>query len=146
MCPILEGVDLSSVSTDFETYPEQEYVLTILSSTFSDDTKKQLVIKQRIEEPAEFAGKPYSDFINLVKNNGTSNEIGWKNVKRYMEAVFGKGSDEAEAVPPDTDQLNGHRVRSVLEINSYQDKNWKEGDPIDRKMKKNNKVKGVFAA
>lgn len=141
MCPILENVDLTSVSTEFEPYPELSsgYKVTILSSELGED-KKQLMVKTRIEEPAEYAGRPYTDFINLVQNDGKPNPIGATTVKRYMEAVFGKGSTEAESFPPNTDLLNGHQALLYLEINEYKPKGWKEGD----KLKKNNKTKKIL--
>jgi hypothetical protein len=143
MCPVIEGADLTSVSTEFEPYPENNtgYKVTILSSALSDD-KKQLQIKTRIEEPEEFNGRPYTDFINLVQNDGKKNTIGHTTIKRYMEAVFGKGSAEAESNPPNTDLLNGHQALLFLEINEYKPKGWKEGDAL----KKNNKTKKILPA
>lgn len=143
MCPVIEGADLTSVSTEFEPYPEIEsgYKVTYISSELSED-KKQLQIKTRIEEPAEYAGRPYTEFINLIQNDGKKNQIGWTTIKRHLEAVFGKGSAEAESSPPDTDLLNGHQAVLYLEINEYKPKGWKEGEPL----KKNNKTKKILPA
>jgi hypothetical protein len=136
--PQIEGADLTSVSTEREPYPEQEYLVTIKESELSEDNR-QLIIKTVIDEPAEFAGREYWDFINLIDNSGKQNKIGWSSIKRYMEAVFGKGSPEAEASPPDTDVLNGHSVRLYLKPNSYTDK-------TTGAEKKNNKTAKVLAA
>lgn len=139
MCPIIEGADLTSVSTEFEPYAEQEIIVTVQKSELTED-KKQLRIVTKIDEPAELNGRPYTEFINLIQNDGKQNEIGWSTIKRWLEAVFGKGSPEAEAAPPDTDNLDGHQVRLYLTINEYKPKGWQEGD----KLARNNKTKKVL--
>lgn len=143
--PILEGVDLTSVSTKREPLPAYEdYLFTIIGQEYD---KKQLVVKMRVEEPREIngvnvQGREHWEYINLVKNDGKPNQLGWTTVKRFMEAVFGEGSAEAETNPPDTDQLDGHQVRGHLVINEYKPSNWKEGDELSR----NNKIKKLFPA
>lgn len=146
--PVIPGADLTSVSTDFQAYPDGEYLMTFLSSEITPDAK-QCRIKMRIESPEEFAGRLFTDFINIKQNDGKWNEIGLSQCKRYLETVFGKNSPEAESSPPDTDPLNGHQVRVVLEINEYyprdeQAKPESERNPENKK--RNNKVKRVFPA
>lgn len=142
--PVIEGADLTSVSTDRDPYPENEYLVTIKESEIKDG--KTLIMKTRIDEPEEFAGREFWDFINLVQNDGKRNEIGLTTIKRYLEAVYGKGSAEAEASPPDTDVLNGMSVRLLLTESEYEDK--KDIDPATGKgrLKRNNKVKRIFPA
>lgn len=123
--PVLENVDLSSVSTKREAFPEGEYTLTFKSSEL-DAEKKTLIMKTVIEEPTQYQGREFWDWINIIQNDGKKNEIGYKNIKRYLEAVFGKGSSEAEASPPDTDVLNGHQVMVYLKQTSYKDKSGED--------------------
>jgi len=135
--PVIQNADLTSVSTEREPYPEGEYLITVKESELKDN--KTVIIKSRIEEPAEFQGREYWDFINIVQNDGKMNRIGLENIKRYLEAVFGKGSPEAEASPPDTDVLNGHQVRALLTIREYTPQGETEA-------RRNNQTKRVFPA
>lgn len=123
--PVLENVDLSSVSTKREAFPEGEYTLTFKASEL-DAEKKTVILKTVIEAPDQYQGREFWDWINIVQNDGKKNEIGYKNIKRYLEAVFGKGSSEAEASPPDTDVLNGHQVMVYLKQTSYKDKSGED--------------------
>lgn len=123
--PVLKNANLSSVSTEFKPYPEGEYLIRVESSEVHQDGA-QLRIISKIEEPAEFAGRTFTDFINLVKNDGKRNDIGYTTVKRYLEAVFGKGSPEADAEEPDTDALNGSALRIYLVEETYKDKSGAE--------------------
>lgn len=142
--PIIEGADLTSVSTEREPYPDGEYLVTVQSSEIKDG--KSLIIKSRIEEPVEYQGREYWDFINLKQNDGKQNRIGLESCKRYLEAVFGKGSSEAEASPPDTDVLNGHQVKLLLETRSYWPNSIPEADRTEENKKRNNQTKRVFPA
>lgn len=111
--PIIEGADLSSVSTERELIPEGEYLFTITDQEMSDDNST-LIIKRRIEEApdSKFVGQESWDFINLVQNDGKKNEIGLQTIKKYLEAVFGKGSPESNS--NDTDPLTGQQVRIYI--------------------------------
>lgn len=135
--PILEGVDLTSVSTKREAFPEGEYTLTFKGSEL-DEAKKTLILKTVIEAPDQYQGREFWDWINIVQNDGKKNEIGYKNIKRYLEAVFGKGSSEAEASPPDTDVLNGHQVVVYLKQTTYTDK-----DKIEQPKNEVKKISSV---
>lgn len=136
--PVIEGADLTSVSTKREPYPEGEYSITIKESEFQDDSKKTLILKSIIDEPEQFRGRELWDFINLVQNDGKVNKIGWTTIKRYLEAAYGKKSVEAEAAPPDTDLLNGQQVKVYLKQTSYKDKAGEE--------QQKNEVKKIFEA
>lgn len=138
--PVLNNVDLTSVSTKNEAFPELEsgYLVTFKESEISED-QRSLILKMRIDEPAEYAGREYWDWINLVQNDGKTNQISLKHIKRYLEAVFGEGSAEAEASPPDTDVLNAHQARIFMVQRGYKDK--KTGE--DRMA---NDVKRIFKA
>lgn len=135
--PILEGADLTQVSTTREPMPEGDYLVTVLESEISGG--KTLVLKTRIDEPAEFANRQFWDYINLIQNDGKQNRISLEHIKRYLEAVFGKDSPEAEASPPDTDVLNGHQVRLYLIIDEFKDNKTDE-------IRRNNKVKKILPA
>lgn len=137
MCPVIEGADLTSVSTTREPYKEGEILVTIKESEFQTDEKKTLIIKTKIEAPEEYKDREYWDFVNLIQNDGKKNKIGWTTIKRYMEAAFGKGSAEAESVPPDTDLLNGRQVKLYLKLTSYK----KDGVDVPK-----NETKKIYAA
>lgn len=142
MCPIIEGADLTSVSTKREPLPEAEYILTVTSQELEP---KQLILKLRVDEPEEVngtqtRGREHWEYINLIQNDGQKNKIGWTTIKRFLEAVFGAGSAEAEANPPDTDVLNGHSLRAYMIVDEYKPKDWKEGDELVKK----NKIKKMF--
>jgi hypothetical protein len=132
--PVIQGADLTSVSTTREPLPEQEYLLDIFGSEMSEDGTK-VIIKTRVIEPSEEAKKEFWDWCTV---SGEWKEIGLQQVKRYLEAVFGKGSPEAEASPPDTDPLHGHQVRAYLTISAYKDSTGQE--------QRNNKAKRIRAA
>lgn len=138
MCPILEGADLTQVSTTREPLPEGDYVVTVFESEIQKGGKT-LVLKTRVEEPAEFAPRQFWDYINLIQNDGKPNKISLEQIKRYLEAVFGKDSPEAENTRPQTDILNGHQVRLYLIIDEFKDE--KSGE-----KKRNNKVKKILPA
>lgn len=134
MCPVIEGADLTTISTKREPLPEYDYVLEIFGSEF-DESRTKIIVKTRVAEgPDNTVGKEFWDWCQVT---GEWKEIGLQQIKRYLEAVFGKGSDEAEAVPPDTDVLHGHKVRAYLIIDSY----TKDGEE-----QRNNKAKRIRAA
>lgn len=142
--PVIEGADLTSVSTEREPFAAGEYLVTVKESEIKDG--KTLIIKSRIEEPVEFQGREYWDYINLRQNDGKQNRIGLESAKRYMEAVFGKGSPEAESSPPDTDVLNGHQVRVLLEVREYWKNDIPEPQRTEDNKSRNNQTKRVFPA
>ena len=142
--PIIEGADLTSVFTTREPFPEGLYTVTIFEQELQGNGKT-LVMKTKIDEPEDLRGREFWDFINLRQNDGKPNKISWEHIKRYLEAVFGKGSNEAEANPPDTDVLTGTQVKLYLKEDSYEDaKDLDEfGKPT---VKRNNKVKKILSA
>lgn len=127
MCPIIEGADMTKISTERENLPEGIYKFTIIESEFSDDGSS-LIIKRRVEEaPAEgekFLNQVNWDWINIKDNSGKTNEIGFQTIKKYLECVFGKGSPES--LSNDTDPLNGH----VVEIYVVEKGSKKEPDKL----------------
>ncbi len=123
--PVLTGGNLSSVETSFKPYPEGLYTIRVEGSELAKDNA-QLRIKSVIEAPEEFAGKSFTHFISLNKKDGTRNAYGWADIKRYLEAVFGKGSAEAEAGDPDTDALNGSVLKLYLVEGEYEGKPTQE--------------------
>lgn len=125
--PIISGADLTSVSTERQAWPEGTYKVTVKESVV-EGNGKTLIIKSRIDEtdqdisamPQSKSGDhEYWDYINLVQNDGKQNRISLEHIKRYLEAVFGKGSAEAEASPPDTDVLNGHSLTLYVTKRTY---------------------------
>ena len=84
--PVLQGADLTQVNTTREPMPEGDYLVTVLESEIQGEGKT-LVLKTRIEEPSEFAGRQFWDYINLIQNDGKMNRISLEQIKRYIEAV-----------------------------------------------------------
>lgn len=137
MCPIIEGADMTSISTERELLPEGEYLLLVTDSEISED-KKSCIIKHRVEdaptEGAKFVGQEWQNWINIVQNDGKKNEIGFTSIKKYLEAVFGKGSVESNTA--DTDPLNGYQVRVYITQKSWKkDGEDRSGNNIKRFLK-----------
>ena len=130
--PIIEGADLTSVSTDREPLTEGEYLLTVLDSEYSED-KRFLIIHHRIDEGPERVGQKWQNWINVRQNDGKTNEIGLATLKRYLETVFGKGSPESKVA--DSDPLHGHQIRAYISVRSWQDKG---------EERKGNNIKKMF--
>ena len=141
--PVIEGANLTSVSTEFEPFPEGEYHVTVLGSEFNDD-HTALIIENRIDEPAEFAAqnRKFRDYINLRTNDDKWNEIGLSSLKRYIEAVYGKGSPEAESFPPNSDVVHGQTLAMYMTIREYDDKKEKDanGQPVKRRANRVTKI------
>lgn len=122
--PVIEGADMTTISTKRQALPEGDYRLQITTSEF-DESKTKIIIKTKVVESSVEGqvGKEFWDWCSVV---GEWKEIGLQQIKRYLEAVFGKGSPEAEAVPPDTDVLHGHVVDVYLAVESYKGKSGEE--------------------
>lgn len=135
--PIIQGADMTSVSTDREPFPEGSYTVTVKESELAEDNKS-VTIKSRIDsaDDPKFVDREFWHYINLVQKDGKTNQIGLQTIKKYTEAVFGKGSPESNQ--NDTDVLNGHTVQLYMTVREYKDK-----DGNDRKA---NDVKKIFAA
>lgn len=103
MCPVIEGADLGSVSTKYENWPEGAYKFTLYNSEWDGKTVR---LKLRLREPkGDFkAGKEYTEFLNLKNNEGEDNEYGYKDFKRWFEALV---PDHANDRPPNSDLLHG---------------------------------------
>lgn len=136
--PVIEGADLTSVSTTREPLPEEDYLFDIIGSEMSED-KNKLILKLRVVEPEEVNGVNVKgrEFWEWLTVKGEWGHIGLQQLKRYLEAVFGKGSTEADT--PDSDPLHGQQVRAYLIIDPYKDKTT--GEEV-----KNNKAKRIRAA
>jgi hypothetical protein len=137
--PVIQNADLTSVSTKNEPFPEGNYDFVIFESELSDD-QRTVIIKHKCEagDDPQQVGREYWNWINLIQNDGKPNRVGAIQIKRYMEAVFGEGSPEAETASPDTDVLNGHRVKLFLKVRTYTPKGSTE-------EKKSNEVKMISA-
>jgi len=125
MCPVIEGADLSSVSTKRPVWAEATYRTTIVKSEF-DEQKKNLIIFHRLREPAgnQKAGDEYQDWLNIVTNAGERNEIGYQSLKKYFEALMPEHANDA---PPNSDLLHG--IDCKVMITSKDDK---DGTPRNR--------------
>lgn len=123
--PIIEGADLSNVSSAFDARPEGEYTIQVKESKFEKEGKFLVIHSKILSGPDGYEVKDndtYQDWINLKQNDGKVNEIGYKTIKRYLEWAFGKGSPEANQ--NDTDVLNGYEGKIYLTV-----KNDNNGDP-----------------
>jgi hypothetical protein len=138
--PIIEGADMASVETERKPFPEDSYKGLIYATEMTDD-KKQIVIKHkefvRSEDGSsvEGSGNEFWDYINVRNNDGQINKYGMADVKRYLEAVFGKGSPES--LNADTDPLVGHVVGHYLKVEDYPKKGENRDDKSTWTGKKN---------
>lgn len=105
--PILEGVNWEDVKGGRELLPEGKYRMLIKSSEF-DEEQKNLIVKHEIVDGPDQVGEEWWNWVNLVKNDGGRNDIGYETIKQMQETVFGKGAPET--LKPDTDPLNGEEI------------------------------------
>jgi hypothetical protein len=128
--PIIEGADLTSVDTGFKNYPEGSYKVHIKEVEHFEN--RQVRIKTEIIEADEpsAVGKPFTHFINYRNADGSINQYGIADIKRYLEAIYGKKSPES--LTADTDLLHDKVV--LLYLNERADKN--DPDKLYQNVKK----------
>lgn len=119
MCPIIEGADLTTVDTSFKNYPEGSYLVLIKDVEIFEDRQARVKCEIVEAEDPSFVGKPFIHFINFRDADGSLNKYGLADIKRYLEAIYGKGSPESNTA--DTDLLPNNQV--LLYLNERADKN-----------------------
>lgn len=127
--PIIEGADLTSIDTSFKNYPEGSYTVLVKEVTFwrgkdASDARhgtQVRVVTEIVDNDADPKnnGKPFTHFINFRDENGELNRYGLADIKRYLEAIYGKGSPQVGR--GDTDDIAGNTV--LLYLNERADKN-----------------------
>lgn len=121
--PIIEGADLTSIETEFKNFPEGSYRMLVKEVNFYDDKDpvdspslaNKLRIVSEIQEndvDHEHNSKKFTHFINFRNEDGTLNKYALADIKRYLEAIYGKKSPESNRA--DTDLIPGHEVTLYL--------------------------------
>jgi hypothetical protein len=138
---------LADVSTEFVPAPPGVYIMEITDVTDKEtEGRITYTVKSKIVEiitgDPEALNKPITDFISIHKADGSINQYGLIQLKRYFEAVLGKDNVEARGDDLDTDELKSQRFKAQVEIESY----WKKDTPDDQKTEENKQHKNVFKA
>lgn len=115
---------LADVSTEFVPVEPGVYEFEIQEITSDEkDGRTTIKIKSAITDEGEMQGRTITDRISLHKKDGSVNQFGLIQIKRYMEAVLGK-EELAERLAagdqPDTDELKGGHFRGDVKIESYE--------------------------
>lgn len=146
--PLIQGADLSTVSTKYEPLPAGAYKTRLKAAYETDDdgvSRPRVVVRHKVLESfdGENVGREFTDFMYLNQNDGKPNEISLKQLKRYFEAVLGE--EAANTTAPETELLDDQEVSVELSIESYPSKKEKNEDNTPKIMY-NNRVKRIVAA
>lgn len=126
---------LAEISTEFKPVEPDIYVLEIdkVEEVEKNGETTAYRISNKVVSAAsgseEMVGRKISDFINILSKDGSINEYGLQNLKRYFEAAFGK--EEVATWTDDdydTERLPGRQFRAQVAIESY----TKEGETEPR--------------
>lgn len=119
------NASLADVSTEFVPVEPGIYEFEIQEVTHDEkDGRTTVKIKSAITDEGEMQGRTITDRASLHKKDGSVNQFGLIQVKRYMEAVIGKeelAERLASGDQPDTQELKGGRFRGEVKIRSYKD-------------------------
>lgn len=117
-----------------------------------DPSDPDYLITSRVDQPGtDHHNKPVKEYIAMNKKDGTPNEYGMAELKRYFEAVLGEDETQAlaESEELDTDMLIGGRFQAEVFHEPFDRKNKdgslmldSEGNPIQGI---NARLKGVQA-
>lgn len=117
------GGSMAQVSTTFIPVPPDTYVTKLEDIKFEQkDGRNTFIISNKVvsgeDTGADNAGRVITDRISMHKKDGTPNEIGSVQLKRYIEAVKpeAKDWDEAQWDEFDTDDIKGAMVQMVVVI------------------------------
>lgn len=129
------GASMAQVSTANIPVPPDTYLTTLEKPTYKQEGgRESYAIMGKIlsgdETGAEHAGRVLFDNISMHKKDGTKNDLGEVQLKRYIEAAFpeSKDWDEDRWAEFDTDELAGAQVKCVVKI---------EPDKQDPEIKRN---------
>lgn len=82
------------------------------------------IIKSVIQDEGDAQNKPVYDYIDVTKKDGTPNDYGLADLKRYFEAIAPEYANDEE---PDTDVLLHGLFMAEVVIEEYEKKPEKGG-------------------
>lgn len=152
------GVSLSSVSTTFTPVTPETYRFQIVDVT--DHVGKaedghtptmQYRIKNKVVslasgEETEEKGRTITDFINLHNKDGSVNQYGMINLKRYFEVILGEDVVAERGDDLDTDELKNGFFDADVTIEYYDSKKEFEEDGKTPKKVPQNRLKAMAPA
>lgn len=126
---------LADVSTKFEPIEPGDYDFVIESvEDKTQNGREAYQVVSTVDEPGtDEHGKKVFDFISLTKRDGTPNNAGMAQLKRYFEAVFGEDTVADPSFDYDTDELVKQRFHAEVVIESWE-KDGKSGKSNRFKM------------
>lgn len=117
------GASMANVSTTFVPVPPDTYLVTLEKPGFKvKEGRAAYTMQSKIisgeETGAEHTGRTVFDNISMHKKDGTDNDVGASQLKRYIEAASPESKEwsEEEWEEYDTDQLAGAQVQLVVII------------------------------
>ena len=142
------GASLKDVSTTFVPVDPDMYHVTFQKPAMTTKNDRvtinvEMVIVNGEETGAENAGRKITDRISMHKKDGSPNEFGAIQLKRYIEAGIpdSEGWDEQRWDDFDTDELTGREAMLAVTIEEYD-----EDLPGGRtQTNKTNRIKRVLA-
>ncbi len=142
------GASLSDVSTTFVPVDPDMYHCTFKQPEMTTKNERttivvELTVVSGEETGADNAGRVIRDRISMHKKDGTPNEFGATQLKRYIEAGIPDSEDWSDERWDDfdTDELTGCEAMLAVTIEEYD-----EALPGGRKqVNKTNRVKRVLS-
>jgi hypothetical protein len=127
---------LANISTDY-TPCDPGVARFEITGVEAQETEGRVtyIVSQKIVEYVEdgnpdHVGRSVTNRISAHKKDGTLNEIGLSQIKRYFEVTV--GDDRANADDADTDELIGQQFIGQLEIRSYMTLDKLSGEQQER--------------
>jgi hypothetical protein len=128
---------MADVSTDYNPCEPGVAVFQIeeVKENTGDDGRTMYEVRQKIINyqdggKDEDVGRTVTSRVHIHKKDGTLNDIGLAQLKRYFEVTVGE--DRANAEDADTDELLNQQFLGQLVIRSYKSKDALTGEEQDR--------------
>lgn len=125
---------IADVSTEYVQIEPAVYEFKIDKiETRKDPNDPDYLITSKVDEPGtDHHNKPVREYIAMNKKDGTPNEYGMAELKRYFEAVLGEEETQelAENDELDTDMLLNGRFQAEVYLESFDRKDKETGKPI----------------
>lgn len=143
------GASLASVSTTFTPVQPETYRFQIADVTEhpgkAEDGKtdtlqyriKNKVVSLASGEATDEKGRTITDFINIHNKDGSLNQYGLINLKRYFEVVLGEDVVAERGDDLDTNELKNGFFDADVSIEYYDSKKEFEADGSPRKIPQN---------
>lgn len=135
---------LADVSTEFKPAEPGTYTLKIEDvKDVSQGPNEAYNVIVSIQDPGDEYGKKIFDRCGFVTRDGSPNNAGLAQFKRYFEAVLGKEEVALPEFEYDTDAIIGQMIQGEVTIES-----WEKGEPGSPEYKsgKSNRIKNMVKA